>query len=72
LVEVSLVLSLCPVRPTSGRFRSGLRVRLADAPRYIVRADVNPDPPPVVLVADDDPVIVRLLEINFRFGGYQT
>jgi DNA-binding response OmpR family regulator len=26
----------------------------------------------VILVADDDPVIVRLLEINFRFGGYQT
>jgi DNA-binding response OmpR family regulator len=27
------------------------------------------DPTPVILVADDDPVMVRLLEINFRLEG---
>jgi DNA-binding response OmpR family regulator len=28
--------------------------------------------PPHVLVADDDPVIVRLLELNFRLGGFRV
>jgi DNA-binding response OmpR family regulator len=27
---------------------------------------------PHVLVADDDPVIVRLLELNFRLGGFRV
>ena len=27
---------------------------------------------PVILVVDDDPVIVKLLEINFRLEGFQT
>jgi len=27
--------------------------------------------PPVILVVDDDPVIVKLLEINFRLEGFQ-
>ena len=35
----------------------------------MVRAAVGPDPTPVILVADDDPVMVRLLEINFRLEG---
>ena len=28
--------------------------------------------PPVILVVDDDPVIVKLLEINFRLEGFQA
>ena len=35
----------------------------------MVRAAVGQDPTPVILVADDDPVMVRLLEINFRLEG---
>lgn len=30
------------------------------------------DRPPRVLLVDDDPVIVRLLEVNFRLEGYET
>lgn len=30
------------------------------------------DSQPHVLVADDDPVIVRLLELNFRLGGFRV
>jgi len=30
------------------------------------------DPEPHVLVVDDDPVIVRLLELNFRLGGFRV
>ena len=30
------------------------------------------DSPPHVLVVDDDPVIVRLLELNFRLGGFRV
>jgi DNA-binding response OmpR family regulator len=29
-------------------------------------------PAPHVLVVDDDPVIVRLLELNFRLGGFRV
>jgi DNA-binding response OmpR family regulator len=29
-------------------------------------------PEPHVLVVDDDPVIVRLLELNFRLGGFRV
>jgi DNA-binding response OmpR family regulator len=29
-------------------------------------------PAPHVLVVDDDPVIVRLLELNFRLGGFEV
>ena len=29
-------------------------------------------PQPHVLVVDDDPVIVRLLELNFRLGGFRV
>ena len=29
-------------------------------------------PGPHVLVVDDDPVIVRLLELNFRLGGFRV
>jgi two-component system, OmpR family, response regulator len=28
--------------------------------------------PPRVLLVDDDPVIVRLLEVNFRLGGFEV
>ena len=31
-----------------------------------------PAPEPHVLVVDDDPVIVRLLELNFRLGGFRV
>ena len=31
-----------------------------------------PQGEPHVLVADDDPVIVRLLELNFRLGGFRV
>ena len=31
-----------------------------------------PPADPHVLVADDDPVIVRLLELNFRLGGFRV
>jgi DNA-binding response OmpR family regulator len=30
------------------------------------------EPEPHVLVVDDDPVIVRLLELNFRLGGFRV
>jgi CheY-like chemotaxis protein len=30
------------------------------------------EPPPHVLVVDDDPVIVRLLELNFRLAGFRV
>lgn len=30
------------------------------------------DAPPHVLVVDDDPVIVRLLELNFRLAGFRV
>jgi len=30
------------------------------------------DSPPHVLVVDDDPVIVKLLELNFRLGGFRV
>ncbi|HEX9122738.1 MAG TPA: response regulator [Actinomycetota bacterium] len=37
----------------------------------------GPDPPegdqkPRILIVDDDPVIVRLLQINFRLEGYEV
>ena len=28
--------------------------------------------PPLILVADDDPVIVRLLQVNFKLDGYDV
>lgn len=28
------------------------------------------DPPPLMLLIDDDPVILRLLEVNFRLAGF--
>jgi DNA-binding response OmpR family regulator len=31
---------------------------------------MSTDPPPIVLLVDDDPVILRLLEVNFRLAGF--
>jgi DNA-binding response OmpR family regulator len=33
---------------------------------------VEPEPKPRILIVDDDPVIVRLLQINFRLEGYEV
>jgi CheY-like chemotaxis protein len=33
---------------------------------------MDPEGMPVVLVVDDDPMILRLLEINFRLEGYRV
>ena len=59
-------------RPTESN-NGAIAARLCQSLRYPAgMSEGNPERVPVVLLVDDDPVMTRLLEVNFRLAGFRV